>query len=307
MARSLVSVSDLGRDGLATIGGRTAQLLPAGAATQSLAGLQFAGLFLEASTRTRLAFESAARRLGAGFSLVDRGSSSIAKGESFRDTLDTLQATGFDAVIVRSPWSGLPLQLLAWSGLPIVNAGDGTREHPTQAIGDVILVAQHFKRELDAGNAFDGLTFAIVGDVKHSRVARSLAALIDRLGGSVRLVGPPAMLADPRAFGARVGATEELAPGIAGVDVVYMLRVQRERLAEGEWASFGSYQERYQLNRERLAAAGDIQLVMHPGPVNRGVELTDEIFADSRFAASRQVEMGAATRMAVLEWVMERL
>ena len=307
MARSLVSVLDVVPTGLVEIAGRAGELLRSDRVLPTLTGLQFAGLFLEASTRTRLAFESAAKRLGAGFSLVEQKSSSISKGESFRDTLETIRATGFDAVIIRSPWSGLPLQLRSWSDLAIVNGGDGSREHPTQAIGDVILMASHFKRDLALRDAFDGLAVAIVGDVKHSRVARSLATLVDRLRGEVRLVGPPGMLADPRAFGPRVSATEDMASGVAGVDAVYMLRVQRERLVQGEWASLNSYQERYQLNRERLAESGGVQLVMHPGPVNRGVELTDEIFADHRFVAPRQVEVGAATRMAVLEWITERL
>ncbi|HYE29510.1 MAG TPA: aspartate carbamoyltransferase catalytic subunit [Allosphingosinicella sp.] len=257
-----------------------------------LAGLTQFNLFFENSTRTLFSFEVAGKRLGAQVANFHPGGSSVRKGESLIDTALTLDAMRPDVMIVRHGETGAPHQVAGVVSCPVINAGDGTGEHPTQALLDALTIRRRKGR-------IDGLAVAICGDVRHSRVAGSNLKLLPRLGARVRLVGPPDLLpADPGGL----ATFEDLDEGIEGADVVMMLRVQRERMDAGEAGSLPDYHARYGLTLQRLARAAPDAIVMHPGPMNRGVEIDSEV-ADhpSRSAIREQVEMGVAVRMAVLD------
>ncbi len=258
-------------------------------ARQALAGRIVFNLFYENSTRTLMSFSVAAHRLGAQVVTLPIEQSSAKKGETLDDTARTLNAMRPDALIIRHFENGAAARMARIVGCPVVNAGDGTNEHPTQALLDALTIRRHFGR-------IEGIKVAICGDIKHSRVARSNALLLPRLGAEVRLAGPPALMP-----GDLLGSGD-VEVAIAEADVVMMLRIQRERLEEDFGDAPGEYLARYGLTRERLNRASPGAVVMHPGPMNRGVEIASEIADDpERSLIPLQVEMGVAVRMACLE------
>jgi aspartate carbamoyltransferase catalytic subunit len=248
-------------------------------------------LFYENSTRTLMSFATAAQRLGAAVVTLPVEQSSVKKGETLDDTARTLNAMMPDALVVRHRQNGAAAAVAEIMDCPVINAGDGTNEHPTQALLDAAAIRHRLGR-------VEGLKVAICGDIRHSRVARSNAKLLPRLGAEVRLAGPPELMPDeaPRL------AVDQ---AIDGADVVMMLRVQRERLEEELGDAPGDYLARYGLTAERLALAAPGAVVMHPGPMNRGVEIDGAIADDSeRSLITLQVAMGVAVRMACLEMVL---
>ena len=248
-------------------------------------------LFYENSTRTAMSFATAAHRLGASAISMSVERSSVAKGETLEDTARTLNAMRPDALVIRHRENGAPAAVALIVDAPVINAGDGTNEHPTQALLDAATLRQRLGR-------VEGVKVAICGDIRHSRVARSNAKLLSRLGAEVRLAGPPELMPD----GVPPLSIDE---AIAGADVVMMLRVQRERLEAELGDGPGEYLARYGLTAERLATAAPAAIVMHPGPMNRGVEIEDRIADDpERSLITLQVEMGVAVRMACLEMLV---
>ncbi len=256
-------------------------------------------LFFEDSTRTRISFEAAAKRLSADVITFSAKGSSVSKGESLKDTALTLQAMGADAVVVRHQSSGAPHRLATsgWVDGSVINAGDGTHEHPTQALLDAFTLRRH----LAGGSGdLDGRRITIVGDVLHSRVARSNALLLSTLGAEVTLVAPPTLLP----VGVEswpVSTSYELDSELAKADAVMMLRVQRERGADGGFfPSAREYSRRYGIDARRMALLPDHAVVLHPGPMNRGVEITAQVADSARSVIVEQVTNGVAVRMAVL-------
>jgi aspartate carbamoyltransferase catalytic subunit len=256
-----------------------------------LTGKTVFNLFYENSTRTLMSFATAVHRLGGSAITLPVEHSSVKKGESLEDTARTLSAMRPSALVVRHPENGAPATIAKIMKCPVINAGDGTNEHPTQALLDAATIRHRLGRT-------EGIKVAICGDIRHSRVARSNAKLLPRLGAAVRLAGPPELMPDNV-------APLTVDEAIAGADVVMMLRVQRERLGTDLGDAPGEYLERYGLTVERLARAAPDALVMHPGPMNRGVEIDGAIADDEdRSAITLQVEMGVAVRMAVLEMLV---
>ena len=258
-----------------------------------LRGRTLINLFFEDSTRTRTSFELAGKRLGADVVNMTVASSSVNKGETLLDTAATLNAMHTDLLVVRHSQSGAPALLAQKVQASVVNAGDGTHEHPTQALLDALTIRRHF-------GVFEGLTIAICGDVSHSRVARSTIHLLTAMGCQVRVVGPPTLV--PGAIGALgVSIHHTMEDGLRGVDVVMMLRVQRERMKGTQVPSAREYFRFYGLDNKRLALAKPHALVMHPGPMNRGVEIDSRVADSDQSVIREQVEMGVAVRMAVLD------
>ncbi|MEA2487224.1 MAG: aspartate carbamoyltransferase catalytic subunit [Actinomycetota bacterium] len=259
----------------------------------TLRGRTVCNLFYEASTRTRISFELAAKRLSAdviNFSADSR--SSVSKGESFKDTAWTLEAMGVDAIIVRHAASGAPYQLSQWVKASVINAGDGAHEHPTQALLDLFSIRERFKD-------FDGLKVAIVGDITHSRVARSNVKGLVTMGADVTLVGPPTLIPPhAREWGAQV--VHDLDSVIEDLDVCYLLRVQRERSSEQLFPSLREYAALWGLDSRRMALMRPDALVMHPGPMNRGVEISAAVSESPRSIILDQVANGLAVRMSLL-------
>ncbi|ASW54679.1 aspartate carbamoyltransferase catalytic subunit [Plantactinospora sp. KBS50] len=307
MIRHLLSGADLGAEDatlildtaaeMASVTGREVKKLPA------LRGRTVVNLFYEDSTRTRISFEAAAKRLSADVINFSAKGSSVSKGESLKDTALTLQAMGADAVVVRHPASGAPYRLADWVDGSVVNAGDGTHEHPTQALLDAYTMRSRLGR-------IAGLHVAIVGDVLHSRVARSNVQLLATLGAKVTLVGPPTLI--PVDWATRTAAaggpgtapvtdvSYDLDSVLPGADVVMMLRVQRERMAASFFPSAREYARRYGLDGPRLRRLPEHAVVMHPGPMNRGMEIAPEVADSPRSTIVEQVANGVAVRMAVL-------
>lgn len=253
-------------------------------------------LFFENSTRTRVSFEQAAHYLGLKTANFSSGASSMSKGETLKDTILTLRYERLDGIVMRHYASGSATLASKFFGGPVINAGDGQHEHPTQALGDALTI-------IERRGTLEGLTVAIVGDVEHSRVARSNAWLLSKMGATVRFVGPRTLVPSPTHMGLLPGeVVHDLATGIANADVIICLRLQKERMLEGMLSSIGEYARMYQINRETLRYAKPDCLVMHPGPINRGVEL-DDVAADSdRSAITAQIENGIFVRMAALHW-----
>ncbi len=259
-----------------------------------LRGRTLINLFFEDSTRTRTSFELAGKRLGADVINMSVSTSSVKKGETLLDTASTLNAMQCDLLVVRHDQSGAPNLLAQKVDAAVINAGDGTHEHPTQALLDALTIRRHLGR-------LEGLTIAICGDIGHSRVARSNIHLLNAMGSAVRVVGPPTLM--PTAIeelGVRV--YHDMATGLAGADVVMMLRLQKERMTRNLVPSSREYVRFYGLDAEKLAVAKPGALVMHPGPMNRGVEIDSAVADDPTHSVIReQVEMGVAVRMAVLD------
>ena len=256
-----------------------------------LAGRIVFNIFYENSTRTAMSFAMAAARLGAQTVTLSVEHSSVKKGETLADTALTLDAMRPDAIVMRHRDNQAPHAVAAIVDCPVINAGDGTNEHPTQALLDALTLRQQF-------GSLEGRTVAIVGDIRHSRVARSNARLLPRLGATVRLAGPPELMPDDLAGGG------DIAQAIAGADAVMMLRVQRERMDAEFGDAPGEFLARYGLTEERLALAAPDAVVLHPGPMNRGVEIADSVADGPRSLIRRQVANGVAVRMAVLEMLL---
>jgi aspartate carbamoyltransferase catalytic subunit len=262
-----------------------------------LRGKRVALLFYEASTRTRTSFEFAAKALGATTTLITASASSIEKGESLIDTGYTLQALGADAIVMRHPSSGAPNLMARHLDVPIINAGDGMHEHPSQALLDGFTMLSH-KRDLR------GLRVVIVGDIYHSRVARSDIYLLSKFGAEIVLCGPPELapaVAEEMAPGVHV--SRDLDAALAGADVVMVLRIQKERLA-GKKISIEEYVARYQVTPERLRLAKRDAIIMHPGPIIRGMELTGDVADGPKAVILEQVQNGVRVRMAILATVL---
>ena len=298
--RHLLSIADLGRDDIdailttaesfEAIGEREIKKVP------TLRGRTVVNLFYEASTRTRVSFEIAAKRLSADVINVSSSASSVEKGESLRDTARTLRALGADAIVLRHPAAGAPAFLSRLTDACVINAGDGAHEHPTQALLDLYTVRRHFGR-------VEGLRIGIIGDIAHSRVARSGAIGFRRKGADVVLIAPPTLLPlGVDAFGSRW--THDLDAEIAGLDVVYVLRMQRERHREPLLPSEREFWDGYALTKERLARVRDGAVVMHAGPMNRGVEIDWEAAESDIALIESQVSAGVAVRMALIYLLM---
>ncbi len=251
-------------------------------------------LFFESSTRTRVSFEQAARYLNMRYANFAGGGSSMSKGETLKDTILTLRYERLDGLVMRHKSSGSPALAARFFGGPVINAGDGQHEHPTQALGDALTILERKKK-------IEGLRVAIVGDVAHSRVARSNAWLLSKLGAEIRFIGPRTLI--PRECGRLPGSVYyDLASGIEDADVVMCLRLQKERMDDSLIGSIGEYARMYQINRSTIRYAAKDCLVMHPGPLNRGIEV-DDIAADGEQSAIHaQVENGVFVRMAALHW-----
>ncbi len=258
----------------------------------ALRGKTVATMFFEPSTRTRMSFEKAAKALSADTVSFSPGTSALSKGESLKDTALTVRAMGVDLMVVRHRSTGAPWRLAEWLDIPIVNGGDGAHQHPTQALLDCLTIRQRF-------GSFDGLQIAIVGDVRHSRVARSDVFAMTTLGAEVTLVGPPTLLpVDVDNW--PVAATDSLDDMIPKVDVVYLLRVQTERGGASVFPSLSEYARRFGMSNMRFANLRPEAIVLHPGPMNRGVEIAHEVADDERALILAQVSNGVATRMSVL-------
>lgn len=296
MTRHLLGVDDLGPDGIDEVLRLTDTFVEVSARAiprvPALRGKTLAWLFYEDSTRTRLSFEAAAKRLSADTMNFTVSSSSVNKGESVRDTVETISAMGVDGIVVRHRSAGVPHRIAAWTDATVINAGDGWHEHPTQALLDCYTLLQ-------ARGRIEGLRIAIVGDVKHSRVARSDVAAFTALGAEVTLVAPPTLL-PPRVEGWPVEVSSDLDAVLPKVDVVYLLRMQRERMNEALVPSLREYTRGYGLTRRRVDLLGDEAVIMHPGPMNRGVEIAAEVADLPRAVVTNQVRNGVAVRMAVL-------
>jgi aspartate carbamoyltransferase catalytic subunit len=310
--RHLISTGDLSRrdallildtaDELARISDRPIKKLP------TLRGRTVVNLFFEDSTRTRISFEAAAKRLSADVINFSAKGSSVAKGESLKDTALTLEAMGADAVVIRHHASGAPHRLAKWVRGSVINAGDGAHEHPTQALLDAFTIRRRFGRSSGPteeggtggpGGALDGLRVTIVGDILHSRVARSNVLLLHTLGAEVTLVAPPTLLpVAVDAWPCSVGY--DLDAALPKSDVVMMLRIQQERMNAAYFPSVREYSRRYGLDCARMAQLPERAIVMHPGPMNRGVEIAAGVADSARSTVVEQVANGVSVRMAVL-------
>ena len=297
--RSLLAISDLGpdvatgisevmtlTDSFVEVSERTIPKVPA------LRGRTVVSLFFEDSTRTRLSFETAAKRLSADTMNFSVSTSSVKKGESLRDTIETIEAMGVDAIVVRHASAGVPRQIAQWATSAVINAGDGWHEHPTQALLDCYTIRQRF-------GDITGKRIAIVGDIRHSRVARSNVAAFTALGAEVTLVAPPTLL-PPSLEGWPVKVSTDIDAVLPTVDVCYMLRMQRERMTEALIPTIREYSARYGLNERRAELLPDHALIMHPGPMNRGVEIDAAVADLPNTVIVDQVRNGVAVRMAVL-------
>ena len=264
----------------------------------ALRGKTVVNLFYEPSTRTRTSFEIAGKRLSADVSNIAVASSSVAKGESLIDTARTLEAMNADAIVIRHSASGAPHFLAGHSKAPVINAGDGWHEHPTQGLLDAYTIREKKGK-------VEGLKVAIIGDITHSRVARSNIWGLTRLGAKVSLAAPPTLL--PKFINKlNVEIHHRVEDAIEGTDVVYVLRLQRERQQNNLIPSINEYINLYCINKERLKLASASVLVMHPGPMNRGVEISSDVADDLRSAIDEQVTNGVAVRMAVLHLLLGR-
>jgi aspartate carbamoyltransferase catalytic subunit len=258
----------------------------------ALRGKTVATMFFEPSTRTKMSFEKAAKALSADTMSFSPGTSSLSKGESLKDTVLTVKAMGTDAMVVRHKATGAPWRIAEWIEQPVLNAGDGAHQHPTQALLDSLTIRQHF-------GTLEGLRIGIVGDIRHSRVARSDIQAFSTLGADVTMVGPRTLLpVDTGVFNA--AASENLDEVLGDFDVVYVLRVQAERGGASVFPSLSEYTDRYGITRERFARLKPEAIVLHPGPMNRGVEIEGVVADDPRALILDQVFNGVAVRMAVL-------
>ncbi|MBI3665282.1 MAG: aspartate carbamoyltransferase catalytic subunit [Acidobacteria bacterium] len=301
MASGLLGIEELSREQIEALLARGRYYQPMQAQSvkklDTLRGKTIVNLFFEASTRTRTSFEIAAKRLGADTISISAMGSSLSKGESLVDTLNTLDAMRPDAIVMRHSASGAPHFLARFLPTPIINAGDGTHEHPTQALLDALTI-------LDYRPSLEGLRVAIIGDIAHSRVARSNIHLLSRFGVDLVLCGPAPLLPPELQYLAPgITLTTNIEEAVTGADVVMMLRVQLERQHETSFPK-NEYFQFYGLRLEHLRLARPDAIVMHPGPINRGREIASEVADFPRSVILNQVENGVAARMAVLEQVV---
>jgi aspartate carbamoyltransferase catalytic subunit len=291
--RSLIDIDDLSRAEIFQLLDRAQAFKAAPPPRDLLAGVPVLNLFFEASTRTATSFTLAEQRVGADVISFAPGTSSLGKGETISDTAITLRGIGVRVIVVRHPESGFPRRLAEAFDGHVVNAGDGPRAHPTQALLDLMTLRSEF-------GTLDGLRVAIVGDILHSRVARSNIVGMLQLGIDVTLVGPPTLL--PQTFAAQAVRIErDFDAALPQVDAVMMLRIQRERITSSLLPSLDDYTRNYQLDRRRLRLLRGDAVILHPGPYNRGVELTDDVLDDPRSRYVAQVGNGVFVRMAVLD------
>lgn len=258
----------------------------------ALRGKTVATMFFEPSTRTKLSFEKAAKALGADIMSFSPSTSSLSKGESLKDTVLTVQAMGTDAMVVRHTATGAPWRVAEWVDQPVLNAGDGAHQHPTQALLDALTIRQRF-------GTLDGLRIGVVGDIRHSRVARSDVFAFNTLGAEVTMVAPKTLL-PIQTDGWPAQTTEDLDEVLTELDVVYLLRVQAERGGASVFPSLSEYTTRYGMTVQRFSRLKPDTVVLHPGPMNRGVEIAAEVADDDRSLILQQVANGVAVRMAVL-------
>ncbi|MBG6214872.1 MAG: aspartate carbamoyltransferase catalytic subunit [Cryobacterium sp.] len=304
--RHLLSTKDLSRDeainvldiaeDMADVAQREVKKLP------TLRGKTVVNLFFEDSTRTRISFEAAAKRLSADVINFSAKGSSVSKGESLKDTAQTLAAIGADGVVIRHPASGAPAVLAAsgWIDAGIINAGDGTHEHPTQALLDAFTIRRRIHGHASRGKGLDGVSVTIVGDVLHSRVARSNLWLLATLGAGVTFVAPPTLLpSDTSLWPARFSFDLDGAID-AGPDVVMMLRIQTERMSAAFFPSSREYSRVWGLDDARFGRLGPASIVMHPGPMNRGLEISSAAADSANSTVLEQVTNGVSVRMAAL-------
>jgi aspartate carbamoyltransferase catalytic subunit len=305
--RHLLSTTDLARDDaihildvaedMAAVADREVKKLPA------LRGKTVVNLFFEDSTRTRISFEAAAKRLSADVINFSAKGSSVSKGESLKDTAQTLAAMGADAVVIRHHASGAPQTLATsgWIDAGIVNAGDGTHQHPTQALLDAFTIRRRLHGAASRGKALDGVSVSIVGDILHSRVARSNVWLLHTLGATVTLVAPPTLLpVDTHAWPATVSYDLDAVIDTQKPDVVMMLRIQAERMHASFFPNSREYSRRWGLDDDRLARLRASSMVMHPGPMNRGLEISAAAADSAQSTVREQVANGVSVRMAAL-------
>jgi aspartate carbamoyltransferase catalytic subunit len=296
MIKHLLSMQQLGRDDVVRIldtaesfrevGTRVIKKVPA------LRGRTVVNLFYENSTRTRISFELAAKRLSADVINFSSSGSSVSKGESLKDTALTLQAMGADAIVMRHSSSGSPYALTKWVSASVLNAGDGTHEHPTQALLDLYTIRERL-------GSIEGKRVAIVGDVLHSRVARSLSFALVTMGAEVTLIGPPTLIPpDAPIWGVQV--SYDIDDVLPKLDVCYMLRVQRERQRQQFFPSVREYSRLFGLSRERVEMLPEGAMIMHPGPMNRGVEIDSDVADLPQSVIEEQVTNGIAVRMSLL-------
>ena len=292
----LIAIRDLSRAQVDDLLDTAREMLPIArrerASVPTLRGRIVCNLFLEDSTRTRLSFDLAAKRLSADVVNFSADGTSVKKGESLLDTAETLMALGVDLIVLRTSSAGAPVQLAREVEIPVLNAGDGWHQHPTQALLDALTILQH-------RDTVEGAKVTIVGDVLHSRVARSEVELLRLLGAHITLVAPPTLL-PPDVSGWGVTVTSDVDEVLPSTDVLYVLRVQRERMHRAFFPSTREYARVWGIGAERLRRLPDDALLMHPGPVNRGVELTSEAMGDPRSVITEQVTNGIAVRMACL-------
>lgn len=296
MTRHLLSMSDLDRDDIdqllnltesfAEVGQRPIPRVPA------LRGKTIAWLFYEDSTRTRLSFETAAKRLSADTMNFSVGSSAVNKGESLRDTVETVAAMGIDGIVVRHQGAGAPHRITEWIDASVINAGDGWHQHPTQSLLDLYTARQHL-------GDLEGKRVAIVGDIRHSRVARSNALGFTEMGAEVTFVAPRTLL-PPSLEGWPVGVSHDLDEIIGEIDICYLLRMQLERQGHPVVPTLREFHNEYGLTVARADRLGEGALIMHPGPMNRGVEIAGEVADRPNAVITEQVTNGVAVRMAVL-------
>lgn len=300
--RHLLSISDLSKDEAVLILDTAIEMARASDGPMkklpTLRGRTIVNLFAEDSTRTRISFEAAAKRLSADVINFGAKGSSLSKGESLKDTALTLQAMGADAVIIRHSASGAPVRLAdsAWMSGSVINAGDGTHEHPSQALLDAFTIRKHCTK---GGGDLAGLRIGIVGDVLHSRVARSNVLLLSLLGAHVTLIAPPTLLP----FGVEswpVGISYDFDSVLPSLDAVMMLRVQQERMSDLFFPNAREYSRYFGLNRDRMLMMKPNSIVMHPGPMNRGLEITADVADSARSVIVEQVSNGVSVRMAIL-------
>lgn len=278
-------------DGFADVLARPIPKVPA------LRGKTVAMMFFEPSTRTRLSFEKAAKSLSADTMTFSPSTSSLSKGESLKDTVLAVRAMGVDLMVVRHKATGAPWRIADWLDIPVVNGGDGAHQHPTQALLDCLTIRQRF-------DSLEGLNIAIVGDIRHSRVARSNIFAMTTLGANVMLVGPPTLLPiDPENW--PVTVHHHIDEVLDRADVVYLLRVQTERGGGSGFPSASEYTQRFGMTAERFRRLKDEAIVMHPGPMNRGVEIGNDVADNERALILQQVSNGVASRMAVLFRLLE--
>ena len=294
--KHFLSIEDLGGDGLTALLELTDRFVEVSERripkVPALLGKTVVSLFYEDSTRTRLSFETAAKRLSADTMNFSVGTSSVNKGESLRDTVETIEAMGVDAIVVRHGSAGVPWQITDWVDCSVINAGDGAHEHPTQALLDCYTIRQNC-------GSLRGRHIAIVGDIKHSRVARSDLLAFVALGAEVTLVGPQTLM-PARLDGWPVKVSHDLDAVLPSTDVVYLLRMQRERMHEMLIPSLREYTACYGMTLERAARLPKSALIMHPGPMNRGVEISAGVAGLPNAVIIDQVKNGVAVRMAVL-------